>query len=42
LKNNLSVKNEKLKSEYQQALIKSSANIPHASLNSEYGQINSK
>ena len=41
LKNNLSVKNEKLKSEYQQALIKSSANIPHASLNSEYGQINS-
>lgn len=41
LKNNLSVKNERLKSEYQQALIKSAANIPQASLNSEYGQINS-
>lgn len=41
LKNNLNIKDEKLKSEYQQALIRSSANIPHASLNAEYGQINS-
>ena len=41
MKNNLNVKNERLKSEYQQALIKSAANIPQASLNSEYGQINS-
>jgi cobalt-zinc-cadmium resistance protein CzcA len=41
LKNNLSIKNEKLRSDYQQALIRSSANIPHASLSTEYGQINS-
>lgn len=41
LKNNLEVKNEKLKSEYQKALLKSSATIPQANLNAEYGQINS-
>lgn len=41
LKNNLDVKNEKLKSEYQKALLKSSATIPQANLNTEYGQINS-
>ena len=41
LKNNRAVKNEQLKSEYQQKLIKSSANIPQATLSSEFGQINS-
>jgi cobalt-zinc-cadmium resistance protein CzcA len=41
LKNNLSVKNEKLKAEYQQKLISSSANIPQANLSTEFGQINS-
>lgn len=41
LKNNRAVKNEQLKSEYQQKLIKSSANIPQATLSTELGQINS-
>ncbi len=41
LKNNLSVKNERLKSQCQQKLIKTSANIPQANLTGEYGQINS-
>ncbi|MDP3469032.1 MAG: CusA/CzcA family heavy metal efflux RND transporter [Daejeonella sp.] len=41
LKNNLAVKNEKLKAEYQQKLISSSANIPQANLSTEFGQINS-
>jgi len=41
LNNNRAVKNEQLKSEYQQKLIKSSANIPQATLSSEFGQINS-
>ncbi len=41
LKNNWSVKNEKLKAAYQQKLIGSSANIPQASLTAEMGQINS-
>jgi cobalt-zinc-cadmium resistance protein CzcA len=41
LKNNLSVKNEKLKAEYQQKLISSSANLPQANLSTEFGQINS-
>ena len=41
LKNNLSVKNEKLKAEYQQTLIRSSANLPQANLSTEFGQINS-
>ena len=41
LKNNRAVKNEQLKSEYQQKLIKTSANIPQATLSSEFGQINS-
>ena len=39
--NNLTVKNEKLKSEYQQILIKSSLNIPQANFSAETGQINS-
>jgi cobalt-zinc-cadmium resistance protein CzcA len=41
LKNNLSVKNVKLRAEYQQKLISSSANIPQANLSTEFGQINS-
>jgi cobalt-zinc-cadmium resistance protein CzcA len=41
LKNNLLVKNEKLKAEYQQKLIRSSANLPQANLSTEFGQINS-
>ncbi len=41
LKNNLSVKNEKLKADYLQKLTNSSANIPQANLSSEFGQINS-
>ena len=40
LKNNLSVKSEKLKAEYQQKLISSSANLPQANLSTEFGQIN--
>ena len=40
-RNNLTVKNEKLKSEYQQILIKSSLNIPQANFSAEMGQINS-
>jgi cobalt-zinc-cadmium resistance protein CzcA len=41
LKNNLTVKNEKLKAEYQQKLIKTAAPIPQANFTGEYGQINS-
>jgi cobalt-zinc-cadmium resistance protein CzcA len=41
LKNNLSVKNEKLRAEYQQKLISSSANLPQANLSTEFGQFNS-
>lgn len=41
LKNNLAVKNERLKAEYQKKIIKTSANIPQASVFGEYGQINS-
>ena len=41
LKNNLQVKNEKLKAEYQKQLIKSGVNIPLTMVNGEYGQINS-
>jgi cobalt-zinc-cadmium resistance protein CzcA len=41
LKNNLLVKNEKLKAEYQQKLIRSSANLPQANLSTEFGQLNS-
>jgi len=41
LKNNLSIKNEKLKSDYQKKLIKSSASIPQTNVTGEYGQINS-
>jgi cobalt-zinc-cadmium resistance protein CzcA len=41
LKNNLTIKSEKLKVEYQQKLIGTSANIPQAGLSTEFGQINS-
>lgn len=41
LTNNLSVKNERLKSEYQQKMIQSGANIPATNIGVEYGQINS-
>ena len=39
--NNLLVKNERLKAEYQKQLIKTGANIPQTTLIGEYGQINS-
>jgi cobalt-zinc-cadmium resistance protein CzcA len=41
LKNNLSVKNEKLKATYQQMLVATATNIAPASIVAEYGQINS-
>jgi cobalt-zinc-cadmium resistance protein CzcA len=41
LKYNLQVKNEELKSRYQEALIKSSNNLPQANLIADIGQINS-
>lgn len=41
LANNLSVKNERLKSEYQQKLSKSGVSIPTTNIVGEYGQINS-
>lgn len=41
LKNNMEVKNEQLKAQYQQLLIKTSATIPQTSLIAEAGQINS-
>ena len=41
LKNNLTIKNEKLRSQYQQKLIKTSASIPQTNVSGEYGQINS-
>lgn len=41
LTNNLSVKNEKLKAEYQKKLISSGASIPQTNIYGEYGQINS-
>ena len=41
LKNNHSVKNERLKADYQKQLIKTAANLPPTSLTGEYGQINS-
>ncbi len=40
-KNNLVVKNEKLKSEYQKKLIKTAASIPQTNVVGQYGQINS-
>ena len=39
--NNLTVKNEKLRTEYHQKLIKSGATIPATNIGGQYGQINS-
>ncbi len=41
LKNNLTVKNERLKAEYRKKLIRTSASVPRTSVIGEYGQINS-
>ncbi|MCZ2459737.1 MAG: CusA/CzcA family heavy metal efflux RND transporter [Chitinophagales bacterium] len=41
LKNNLTVKNERLRAEYQQKLIRSGATIPATNVSGELGQINS-
>lgn len=41
LKNNLTVKNEKLKAAWQQQLIQTATSIPKANLSTEAGQINS-
>jgi cobalt-zinc-cadmium resistance protein CzcA len=41
LKNNMSVKNGKLRAEYNQKLIKSGYALPATNINAEYGQINS-
>ena len=40
-KNNLSLRNERLKADYQRMLIKTNANIPQTSVGFEYGQLNS-
>ncbi len=40
-KNNLLLRNERLKAEYQQMLIKTSTNIPQTNVGFEYGQLNS-
>lgn len=41
MKNNTSVKNERLKADYQKQLIKTSTNLPALSITGDYGQINS-
>lgn len=41
LVNNLFLKNERLKAEYQQQLIRTGATIPNTDINYEFGQINS-
>ena len=41
LKNNLSIKNERLKANYQEKLIKSAVNLPTTNIVADYGQINS-
>lgn len=41
LKNNLVVKNERLKAEYQKKLIGAGLDVPQAAITGEYGQINS-
>jgi heavy metal efflux system protein len=41
LKNNLSIKNEKLKADYQKSLINTSKMLPSANISGEFGQINS-
>jgi len=41
LKNNLSIKNEKLKADYQKSLISTAKMLPSANISGEFGQINS-
>lgn len=41
LKNNLSIKNEKLKVDYQKSLINTAKMLPSANISGEFGQINS-
>ena len=41
LVNNLTVKNEKLKSEFKKKIIKTAANIPQTNVTGQYGQMNS-
>ncbi|TBX67529.1 CusA/CzcA family heavy metal efflux RND transporter [Flavobacterium silvisoli] len=41
LKNNATVKNERLKADYQKQLIKTAANVPATNITGDYGQINS-
>ncbi len=41
LKNNRIIKNEKLKSEYSKALVRSASDIPQTGVTMDYGQINS-
>ena len=41
LKNNSSIKSERLKADYQQKLIKSATNLPTTNIIADYGQINS-
>ena len=41
LKNNSSIKNERLKAEYQKQVIKTAANLPATTIIGDYGQINS-
>jgi len=41
LKNNSSIKSERLKADYQQKLIKSATNLPATNVVADYGQINS-
>lgn len=41
LKNNLSIKNEKLKADYQKSLINTAKMLPSANISGEFGQINS-
>lgn len=42
LKNNLNVKGERLKSDYQKQLVKTGYNIPQTTVHAGYGQINSR
>lgn len=41
LKNNSSIKNERLKAEYQKQMIKTATNLPATNITGDYGQINS-
>ena len=41
IKNNLTLKNEQLKSEYQKLIIKSNSPVPHTMVTGDFGQINS-